>query len=140
MVKFIFHSSTRSHSLTHLFLHNFFVSLSNLICSGARIVPVSLPHTRFSIVTYSVLCCCEVASNMARYDGLRFGHRDGRMDSTEGKIDVMMVVSIYRIRLFPLPPEIHIPFTTFLRPPPDPSFTTTLFHFSHVRALSQFRF
>lgn len=51
--------------------------------AGARIVPVSLPHTRFSIVTYSVLCCCEVASNMSRYDGLRFGHRDDVMDSTE---------------------------------------------------------
>lgn len=51
--------------------------------AGAQIVPVSLPHTKFSIVTYSVLCCCEVASNMARFDGLRYGHRDGRMDSTE---------------------------------------------------------
>jgi len=51
--------------------------------SGATVVRVSLPHTRYSIVTYSVLCCCEVASNMARYDGLRFGHRDTEMDSTE---------------------------------------------------------
>lgn len=55
----------------------------NLQDAGARIVPVSLPHSKFSIVTYSVLCCCEVASNMARFDGLRFGHRDKRMNSTE---------------------------------------------------------
>ena len=52
--------------------------------TGAQIVPVSLPHTKYSIVTYTVLCCCEVASNMARFDGLRYGHRDRRMDSTEG--------------------------------------------------------
>jgi len=51
--------------------------------AGAQIVPVSLPHTKYSIVTYTVLCCCEVASNMARFDGLRYGHRDRRMDSTE---------------------------------------------------------
>lgn len=37
---------------------------------------VSLPHTQFSIVCYHVLCCCEVASNMARFDGLEYG-KDG---------------------------------------------------------------
>ncbi len=34
--------------------------------AGARVSRVSLPHTQYSIVTYSVLCACEVASNMAR--------------------------------------------------------------------------
>jgi aspartyl-tRNA(Asn)/glutamyl-tRNA(Gln) amidotransferase subunit A len=34
---------------------------------GARVVPVSLPHTQYSITCYSVLNPCEVASNMARY-------------------------------------------------------------------------
>ena len=41
--------------------------------AGARVVDVSLPHTQYSIVTYSVLCACEVASNMARYDGVEYG-------------------------------------------------------------------
>ena len=41
--------------------------------AGARVSDVSLPHTQYSIVTYSVLCACEVASNMARYDGVEFG-------------------------------------------------------------------
>ncbi|CAK8672513.1 unnamed protein product [Clavelina lepadiformis] len=43
--------------------------------NGAKVVEVSLPHTQYSIVCYHVLCCGEVASNMARYDGLQYGHR-----------------------------------------------------------------
>lgn len=41
--------------------------------SGARVEQVSLPHTQYSIVCYHVLCCTEVASNMARFDGLQYG-------------------------------------------------------------------
>lgn len=40
---------------------------------GAKVHQVSLPHTQYSIVCYSVICACEVASNMARYDGIEFG-------------------------------------------------------------------
>lgn len=40
---------------------------------GARVIEVSLPHTSYSIVCYQVLCTSEVASNMARFDGLRYG-------------------------------------------------------------------
>ncbi|EFX78989.1 hypothetical protein DAPPUDRAFT_188353 [Daphnia pulex] len=43
--------------------------------SGFRVIQVSLPHTSYSIACYSVLNPCEVASNMARYDGLRYGYR-----------------------------------------------------------------
>ncbi|KAK6623831.1 hypothetical protein RUM44_010687 [Polyplax serrata] len=42
---------------------------------GATIVPVSMPHTKYSIVCYSILNQCEVASNMARYDGVEYGLR-----------------------------------------------------------------
>ena len=51
--------------------------------AGAKIVSVSLPHTEFSIVCYSVLNQCEVASNMARYDGIEFGYRADEHFSTE---------------------------------------------------------
>ena len=51
--------------------------------SDARVVPVSLPNTQHSIVCYTVLCCSEVASNMARYDGVEFGHRADDDSSTE---------------------------------------------------------
>jgi len=41
--------------------------------AGANVKLVSLPHTQLSIVCYHILCVCEVASNMARYDGLQYG-------------------------------------------------------------------
>lgn len=40
---------------------------------GAKVIEVSLPHTSYSIVCYHVLCTSEVASNMARFDGLEYG-------------------------------------------------------------------
>ena len=41
---------------------------------GATIVDISLPYTKYALATYYVLCPCEVSSNMARYDGVRYGH------------------------------------------------------------------
>ncbi|MBM3230847.1 Asp-tRNA(Asn)/Glu-tRNA(Gln) amidotransferase subunit GatA [Candidatus Peregrinibacteria bacterium] len=41
---------------------------------GATIVDISLPHTAYATPCYYVLCPCEVSSNMARYDGIRYGH------------------------------------------------------------------
>ncbi|OXB83181.1 UNVERIFIED_CONTAM: hypothetical protein H355_014437 [Colinus virginianus] len=51
--------------------------------AGAKVIEVSLPHTRYSIVCYHVLCTAEVASNMARFDGLEYGHRSDMNESTE---------------------------------------------------------
>uniref|UniRef100_A0A4W2IME4 Glutamyl-tRNA(Gln) amidotransferase subunit A, mitochondrial n=1 Tax=Bos indicus x Bos taurus TaxID=30522 RepID=A0A4W2IME4_BOBOX len=50
---------------------------------GAKVTEVSLPHTSYSIVCYHVLCTSEVASNMARFDGLEYGHRCDSDVSTE---------------------------------------------------------
>jgi len=50
---------------------------------GAKVEPVSLPHTQLAIPCYSVLNPCEVASNMSRYDGLQFGLRGNVITSTE---------------------------------------------------------
>ncbi|MDA1209139.1 MAG: Asp-tRNA(Asn)/Glu-tRNA(Gln) amidotransferase subunit GatA [bacterium] len=41
---------------------------------GAIVKEISLPHTKYATPCYYVLCPCEVSSNMARYDGIRFGH------------------------------------------------------------------
>ncbi|CAK1594758.1 unnamed protein product [Parnassius mnemosyne] len=49
----------------------------------ALLKTVSLPHTSVSIAVYSILNQCEVASNMARYDGLEFGLRTNEDYSTE---------------------------------------------------------
>jgi len=44
---------------------------------GAVIREVSLPHTRYAIDTYYLLCTSEVSSNLSRFDGVRYGHRGG---------------------------------------------------------------
>ncbi|KAI5944205.1 Glutamyl-tRNA(Gln) amidotransferase subunit A, mitochondrial [Manis javanica] len=51
--------------------------------AGAEVREVSLPHTSYSIVCYHVLCTSEVASNMARFDGLEYGCRCDADVSTE---------------------------------------------------------
>jgi aspartyl-tRNA(Asn)/glutamyl-tRNA(Gln) amidotransferase subunit A len=42
---------------------------------GATVVDVTLPHTRHALATYYLLAPSEASSNLARYDGVRFGHR-----------------------------------------------------------------
>ena len=55
-----------------------------LKAQGAEIVEVSLPHTKYALPTYYIVAPAEASSNLARYDGVRFGYRaEGVRDITD---------------------------------------------------------
>src|SRR5215468_2180195 len=54
-----------------------------LKASGAEIVDVSLPHTRYALPAYYIVAPAEASSNLARYDGVRYGLRESGRDVTE---------------------------------------------------------
>ena len=61
--------------------------IDKLKAAGAEIVDISLPHTKYALPTYYVISPAECSSNLARYDGVKYGHR-AKISAGEG-IDEM---------------------------------------------------
>lgn len=49
--------------------------IDEMVRMGAELVEVSMPHTQYALAAYYIIATAEASSNLARYDGVGFGHR-----------------------------------------------------------------
>ncbi|HET7007026.1 MAG TPA: Asp-tRNA(Asn)/Glu-tRNA(Gln) amidotransferase subunit GatA [Candidatus Binatia bacterium] len=59
------------------------VAIRQLEMHGAKIEEISLPHTEYAVAVYYIVATAEASSNLARYDGMRFGRRADAKDLTQ---------------------------------------------------------
>jgi aspartyl-tRNA(Asn)/glutamyl-tRNA(Gln) amidotransferase subunit A len=61
----------------------FEASLAVLEGAGARLVDVELPHASYGVPAYYLVCTAEASSNLARYDGVKYGYRSKAADTLQ---------------------------------------------------------
>ena len=49
-------------------------SISKLKSMGCEIIDISLPHAKYALAAYYIIVPCEASANLARFDGIRYGH------------------------------------------------------------------
>lgn len=69
-------------------LDSFHAAVAELTAAGAEVVEVDCPHFDHALAAYYLILPCEVSSNLARFDGMRYGRRDGD-DGTRSAEEVM---------------------------------------------------
>jgi aspartyl-tRNA(Asn)/glutamyl-tRNA(Gln) amidotransferase subunit A len=65
---------------------------------GATVKEISLPHSRYAIATYYLVATAEASSNLARYDGVHFGHRASTVNEKIAKEHGQLVAMYCRSR------------------------------------------
>ena len=68
-------------------LDAFDAALRVLAARGATLVDIELPHAGYGIPVYYLIATAEASSNLARYDGVRYGHR-ARLDKEDGLLEM----------------------------------------------------
>ncbi len=58
-------------------------AVARLSSEGAEIIDISLPHTKYAVATYYIIAPSEASSNLARYDGVRYGFRSEDAEDLE---------------------------------------------------------
>ena len=58
-------------------------AIATLEKRGAVLEEISLPHTEYAVAVYYLIATAEASSNLARYDGMKYGHRAAAKDLTE---------------------------------------------------------
>ena len=58
-------------------------AIDEFVRLGAKIVEINLPHTKYAVPVYYIIALSEISSNLARFDGIRYGHKTKDYENLE---------------------------------------------------------